>query len=639
MRVHGGIQKAFALPVVLTTSLVMMLLLLIVLSGITSSSALIANQTMKRLSSEAAESGINFVMACIKNGYVPSGTYTETSQSCDNATPGTAKYLIDTASSTDPKLTKLRNRFSVTVTTSGGFYVINATGYVDIYRTGGSAVVESIPSTVKYTYQYLPTTTSSSSSGSLFVCAIVNSMSRCWGRNTFGELGNGGLDSAFAYYGASSTPPAPRVALVDRTTGLKSGGEIEITAGQSDACAITTTANDMNYYINNPSTNNNPASNPYMSNRSIACWGTNSYGELGNNQAIDAVANKPVLINSTNSLWKNRTYEQYPKSITSSTNFVCALTARQSVDTTNGNTYCWGRNNNGQLGNNNHGVDSRVPVIVRTTANGTTGLEATDISAAADSATACARRLGGNAVCWGNNSFGQIGNNNNPTDAAYPAVVVDTSNTNILVASTGNAIATGGSAAEGGTPTDYDSYQSCAVTTAATTNLYCWGTNDKGQLGKGVMNTSVYPRANQVALVQKNTGTEQSPVWTSYTSYIAYKVAVANETVCAVVKFEATDAYYSIVCSGGNRWGELGRKLGADVNNSDARFKQVNKIRPPMSVASITGGGFRFCAVASAKNYCWGRNHVGQIGDGSATYTRDEPTESKFLDAVPPVLY
>jgi len=67
-----------------------------------------------------------------------------------------------------------------------------------------------------------------------------------------------------------------------------------------------------------------------------------------------------------------------------------------------GQAVCWGWNSAGQLGNGSN-TSSNVPVNV-------TGLgDAREISAGAEHHT-CAIRGSGQAVCWGNNPNGQLGN-------------------------------------------------------------------------------------------------------------------------------------------------------------------------------------------------------------------------------------
>ena len=128
---------------------------------------------------------------------------------------------------------------------------------------------------------------------------------------------------------------------------------------------------------------------------------------------------------------------------------------------TDGRAWCWGEAVHGQLGNGTTGVElcndfpcQRRPVAV------TGGLRFRHVSAGGD--FTCGVTTNDRIYCWGFNEQGQLG-------AATPSRF---STTPVAVA--GNRryrqVRAGGNSA-------------CAITMART--AFCWGANDKGQLGNG----------------------------------------------------------------------------------------------------------------------------------------------------------
>lgn len=73
---------------------------------------------------------------------------------------------------------------------------------------------------------------------------------------------------------------------------------------------------------------------------------------------------------------------------------------------------------------------------------------------------ACGLRKNGQAYCWGRNLFGELGDGNAPNDSDVPVEV-------------SGAIAFASVSAGG--------LHACALTAGG--QAYCWGTNDRGQLG------------------------------------------------------------------------------------------------------------------------------------------------------------
>ena len=186
------------------------------------------------------------------------------------------------------------------------------------------------------------------------------------------------------------------------------------------------------------------------------CWGYNGYGQLGNNSTTNSSV--PVAVD-TSGVLAGKTVT----AITAGDIHTCAVA--------DGKAYCWGDNGYGQLGNNS-----------TTALAGAGGGETPPGALAGKTVTAitagdyhtCAV-ADGKAYCWGDNGYGQLGNNST-TDSSVP-VAVNTSGP--LAGKTVTAITAG-------------SYHTCAV---ADGKAYCWGYNADGQLGNNSTTDSTVPVA------------------------------------------------------------------------------------------------------------------------------------------------
>ena len=173
----------------------------------------------------------------------------------------------------------------------------------------------------------------------------------------------------------------------------------------------------------------------------VACWGYNIYGQLGNGTNTDA--STPVLVNGITSA----------TAIAAGFFHACALLA-------DGTVACWGLNGNGQLGNGTI-TDASAPVAV----SGITTATAIGVGAY----HTCAVLADGTVACWGLNGNGQLGNGTT-TDASAPLPVSGIT--------TATAIAVGG-------------YHACALLTNSAVD--CWGRNGNGQLGNGTITDASTP--------------------------------------------------------------------------------------------------------------------------------------------------
>ena len=185
------------------------------------------------------------------------------------------------------------------------------------------------------------------SGGSSHTCAILDNGSlKCWGSNSYGQLGIGTTDAV-----AVTTPQE-----VNLGTGRTA---ISVAVGGSHTCAI-------------------------LDDGSLKCWGRNNYHQIGTGTQVDVYT--PQVVN----LGTGRTVI----SVGVGSSHTCAI-----LD--DGILKCWGFNLQGQLGTGTQ-VNAPTPQIINL------GTGRTAVSVSLGSQHTCAILDDGNLKCWGSNSYGQI---------------------------------------------------------------------------------------------------------------------------------------------------------------------------------------------------------------------------------------
>jgi alpha-tubulin suppressor-like RCC1 family protein len=262
-----------------------------------------------------------------------------------------------------------------------------------------------------------------------FSCArLTDGTVRCWGRNQSGQLGTGVTDN-----NAHSTPL--QVIGVGGSGTL--GSVTAITAGANHTCAL-------------------------ISGGTVDCWGLNDHGQLGNNSTTDN--DTPVRVVGAGGTG----YLTGVTAVSGGRMHVCVLLSGGSV-------YCWGDNENGELGD---GTTTNRSVPVRA------GSISTAVSVSAGEYHSCALLADGTAQCWGASAYGQVGDGTT-ADTSTPVTVIGPGGYGVL---SGIAAISAG----GGDITETDDYEhTCALTTDGT--VVCWGQNNYGQLGNGTTTMSISP--------------------------------------------------------------------------------------------------------------------------------------------------
>ena len=183
------------------------------------------------------------------------------------------------------------------------------------------------------------------------------------------------------------------------------------------------------------------------------CWGNNQRGEIGST-AI------PLLTSTTNPtpIDGGRTYDF----VASGWLHACGLTKT-------GAAYCWGLGELLGAGGTPADTISRVPLLV-------SGGHTFSQLAIGPSHT-CGLKADGQAWCWGRNASGQLGDGSG-TNSRVPVQVATSLRFSTIAV--GDVIQA---------PTGY----TCALTDDGT--AYCWGRNERGQLGDGTQVARSIPTA------------------------------------------------------------------------------------------------------------------------------------------------
>jgi len=191
-----------------------------------------------------------------------------------------------------------------------------------------------------------------------------------WGQNSQGRLGDGSTTSRY-------------VPTAVRSTGVLAGKTVlAVAAGSDHSLAL-------------------------CSDGTLASWGDNGAGELGNNSTTDSSV--PVQVDQSGVLAGKTVI-----AVSAGGSFSLALCS-------DGTVAAWGSGASGQLGNNIT-ASSYVPVLVSTDA---AFLGKTVVRISAGSSYSLAICSDGTLVAWGSNTFGIFGNNST-TGSPIPIVVPQT---------------------------------------------------------------------------------------------------------------------------------------------------------------------------------------------------------------------
>jgi len=328
------------------------------------------------------------------------------------------------------------------ISTPGAGYTLAA--------TSGGVSATSAPLAVALTfYGAVVAGTGAVSAGTDFTCAIAAGGTYCWGGDAWGQLGNGPA-------GPSLVP-----SLVEGGEGL-----VAVSAGAYHACALradgkawcwgmngfgqlgdgTTTDRDAPVAVDGGLAFAAVSAGTYhtcglTSGGVVHCWGWNVAGQLGDGTQADRSAPGPGLGAPGGFV-----------EVSAGGAHTCGRTAGRAI-------WCWGDNGEGQLGDGTK-ASSVWPTPVSVPMPDTRDLVRFNAVSAGQAHT-CALTSTNEALCWGSNAYGQLGDGTTTSRAAPVAVVGGPSAW--LQVSAGRA-------------------HTCGRTVGA---VYCWGANGSGQLGDG----------------------------------------------------------------------------------------------------------------------------------------------------------
>lgn len=358
--------------------------------------------------------------------------------------------------------------------------------------------------------------------GGFHVCTVTaERKAACWGRNSSGQLGNDSTNI--------SLMPTPVFGISD----VK-----RISAGEAHTCAIDGAENE------------------------LFCWGSNEFGQLGLGFGSDISFIQipfPTLGPAGFSEMSQTT------SVAAGSQHTCAVFGEGSVA-------CWGNQENGRLGNGSY--DDHLEPIPQEVIGPDYSYITNGVQVVAGDSHSCVLTDDAKVMCWGDNTYGQLGGELEVQDIAQEVLELSdllSDDEEILSLAAGRN-------------------HTCAL--ISTGKLFCWGDNRSLQLGRPGRDETLPGEVLGISDI----------------------VAVAAGTfhTCAL------SAMNHLTCWGSNDYGERG-----DDEQAASDQPHIVDIGPTDRIAA--GGGVSCARIESGQVACWGDNFFGQLGIDQ--YYRDfQPT-------------
>jgi len=354
--------------------------------------------------------------------------------------------------------------------------------------------------------------------GYYHTCALAtDGNSYCWGNNKSGQLGSTRRMEKCGVFDCSAAPVP-----VDGGHRFK-----QVVAGRSHSCGLE--ASGVAY-----------------------CWGSGVNGELGDGRRSGSRIPVPVA--------GGLRFSSLAANATSAS--TCGLTGA-------GVAWCWGSNRSGVLGTGTDEPIAEVPGQVMT------GLRFVSVSIS--ESTACGVSTEGDAYCWGNNHYGQLG------VAGGIKGGLASSNTPIAVPGGEKFI-----------QIQTDGWHSCGL--QASGAVYCWGIHSQ---------TDLYPTAYSryspgYNFLPARVGPPDVP-WTSSSGSRWLLLGVGDGQTCALASDGELDCW--------------GNDLGNPYEWGPIKAEEPARVGGDRSFVTFSSGGLHDCAItAEDTTYCWGSNAWAQLG-------------------------
>lgn len=312
-------------------------------------------------------------------------------------------------------------------------------------------------------------------------CVVVDASPWCWGRGTEGQIGDG------------TTVSRPHAVRVEQTvTGEAFDQIVAVATGDRHSCAlrvdgtvwcwgtggtsIGVDASSDTVRLLPSQVTSEPDGAPLvgavalstggrvncvlMGDATVRCWGS---GQLGNGQVISSRA---VQVHVDDMFGNDAGPLTQVTQVSNGKQHACAVT-------TSGAAYCWGFNTFGQVGDGTTLTRTRATRVRSVDGAGAPLGDVARIDAG--STHTCAVQHDGDVHCAGRNIGGQLGDGTTVDRSLMGPVLRDQAGSSVPL-DDASAVAAGG-------------VHSCAVRGAAS-ELWCWGSNNNGELATGAASST-----------------------------------------------------------------------------------------------------------------------------------------------------